>query len=476
MSEQEAGEIAGLATLVQQEPKEFEVELGAPVRFADDDPGEGARCLIGPAICNPDIEKYTKAGQNEAGLWLDRELQVLVVDAPSITGIYDALNLLRTLGMTGRDTLVPTRCHTLDEAIRRIVDEVGWTYPSFELRGLDWEAICEKHIPGVRTAEQPLRAMQEWIAELQDGHTWVREQELMPLTYSLWVTPDRAVFERIHEGTAAWKAGVRVGDELIGEDTGGWWTRANAPAHARPLVAGRRLLSGPPGIDRQFESRKMSGEVVRWSEAASAQLPFPLVSWRRLESETGYVRVEAWRANSGIDEAVDEAFEQLEEAGRLIVDLRGNTGGNLVLAHSFRDRFLRGRGVMGSLRISTGDGGLSEPDVFFGEPSSTHKRWSGEVRFLTDPLTYSASEDVLLGLQGLDHVKVVGEPSGGGSGRQRVLPLMAGQLLMVSTALTYDRNGRCVEGTGIPVDVRVVPQRFVDGAEDVVLRAADESW
>ena len=50
---------------------------------------------------------------------------------------------------------------------------------------------------------------------------------------------------------------------------------------------------------------------------------------------------------------------------------------------------------------------------------------------------------------------VVGRPSGGGSGRPRSLPLLPGMRLMVSTALTYDRTGHCVEGAGIPVDVPV---------------------
>ncbi len=50
---------------------------------------------------------------------------------------------------------------------------------------------------------------------------------------------------------------------------------------------------------------------------------------------------------------------------------------------------------------------------------------------------------------------VVGEPSGGGSGRPRSLRLLPGWTLTVSTALTYDREGRCIEGAGIPVDVRL---------------------
>jgi carboxyl-terminal processing protease len=61
----------------------------------------------------------------------------------------------------------------------------------------------------------------------------------------------------------------------------------------------------------------------------------------------------------------------------------------------------------------------------------------------------------------------VGERSGGGSGRPRTLRLLPGWRLTVSTALTYDRDGRCVEGAGVPVDVEA------RGGDDEVLATAE---
>ncbi len=43
--------------------------------------------------------------------------------------------------------------------------------------------------------------------------------------------------------------------------------------------------------------------------------------------------------------------------------------------------------------------------------------------------------------------------------------------MTISTALTYDRNGRCIEGAGIPADV-TVPLRL-DGERDDMLEAAE---
>jgi carboxyl-terminal processing protease len=68
-------------------------------------------------------------------------------------------------------------------------------------------------------------------------------------------------------------------------------------------------------------------------------------------------------------------------------------------------------------------------------------------------VAYSASEDFLLGLQGLPHVTVAGRRSGGGSGRPRTIRITNEMNLTVSTALTFDRNVVCIENHGIPVDI-----------------------
>jgi len=404
---------------------------------------------------------------------------VLVADAPDLDGIRETFNLLRTLRMSGAETVAASDCETLGEAIPRTVTEVGYTYPSFGLRRLDWDAICARHADRVRAAADPLAAMQQWLAELHDAHTWVRAHPApVPLPYHVWVDGARgtATMTRVPPGTAAWDAGVRPGDALIGVDAAGWWARTAAPAHMRPLLAGYRLLSGPVGVAREFMARAPNGQMRPWTDAPTLAPAYPLVDWRRLSSGSGYLRIEAWRADLGADAAIDAAFDELAGSDRLIADLRGNVGGNATLALSFRDRFLRRRATLGSVRFSDGTGGLAAPAPIVGEPAPAHRRWHGAVRFLTDPLTYSASEDALLGLQGLPHVGIVGEPSGGGSGRPRAVRLLPEMMLGVSTALTYDRQGRCVEGAGIPVDRPVTPDRFSPDDPDIVLLAADRDW
>ena len=224
-----------------------------------------------------------------------------------------------------------------------------------------------------------------------------------------------------------------------------------APPHSRPFIAGRRWMAGPVGVPRTLQAASPDGLTAIWEDTPTGLPADPLVSWRRLDG-CGFLRIEVWVG--GIEEALDAALDELRACAALVLDLRGNPGGDLVLASRTRDRFLREPTMLGSIRYSVGGGELSGPTEIVGEPAQDG-RWEGRLVVLTDELTFSSSEDFLLGLQGLEHVTVVGRRSGGGSGRPRALRLLPGLTLTVSTALTYTRDGEGVEGAGIPVDVEV---------------------
>jgi len=176
----------------------------------------------------------------------------------------------------------------------------------------------------------------------------------------------------------------------------------------------------------------------------------------------------------GVEDVIDEALHT-PGAPRLIVDLRGNSGGRLTMAQAFRDRFVHEERTMGFVRYSTPGGQLGQAHPLLGRPSH-HTRWEHPVRFLTDPLTYSAAEDALLGLQGQSKVQVWGRPSGGGSGRVRKMRLLPGWRLTISSALTYDTLGRCVEGAGILVDHPFTAPSPAPQDEDPLMEAADQRW
>ncbi len=453
--------LGGQLALLELERAGFEAELGAPVAFVGSDPGHGARWLL---VLDPDHEAPPVTAWEPGAT-------TIVSRAGDVDGLFEGLNLWRTARRTRR-AAEATDCDSLAEAGDRIVAEVADTYPAFALRGLDWEEICARHRDLLVRAEDPLRAAQTWVAELQDSHTWVWPGHAN-LPYALEVGSRAVVFVHVPPFTSGHAAGVRPGWGLAGidgrePDGTEWLARTAAPGHSLPYLAGRRLLSGPARVPRVLTATGPAGREATWEEEPSPRPAEPTVTWRRLPSGAGYLRIAAWLEGSG--EEIEGALTELRGAQTLVLDLRRNPGGNLVLAAATRDRFLRTETTLGSIQYSVGEGELSTPVPLTAEPPEEPARWPGRLIALTDELTFSSSEDFLLGLQGLDHVTVVGRPSGGGSGRPRSIRLLPGWTLTVSTALTFDRNGRCIEGAGIPVDVHV-PR--TDGEVDAALHAAE---
>jgi carboxyl-terminal processing protease len=470
--------LANMAHILHEARPALECELGAPLIIGTDAPPDAARWLIGPAACNPLLQQIHAESPQIPTLILNRAQRLLITDAPTPDGVWELFSWLRTLARLPDGAHTFGDCETKGAAIQRLMEEVGDSYPAFELRHLDWGAICKRYLPEAQAAEDVIPVMQRWLAELGDGHTWVRP--VPPhgdLPYTVWLEKERAHFVHIPPESAAWQAGVRAGDVLIKPEAQNWWARTPSTPPPRALVAGRRLLQAPIGTRRELVAQTPDGRFITWEEAVTAPYPFgKLAEWRKLDTGAGYLKIYAWINRPQLDAIVQEAFEALRDAPGLIVDLRGNPGGDLSIAQAFRDRFLREAGIMGTIRYSTGYRQLTPPEPIYGEPAPEHERWKKPARFLINSLTYSASEDAILGLQGLPHIEVLGAESGGGSGRLRVLRLLPGWRLTISTALTYDRNGRCIEGAGIPVDLFIPTNYRQPDAEDFVLQYAARGW
>lgn len=215
---------------------------------------------------------------------------------------------------------------------------------------------------------------------------------------------------------------------------------------------GRRWLAGSVGKKRSFRTRQPDGEVIEWSETYA---PAP---WREpttatvFTSGTGHLRIRGWQFTREWVSALDAAF----------------------------DWFLTLSTTLGTIRFSIGGGRLADPEPIVGEPPESGASWRKPVRFLIDRQACSASEDAILGLGQLPNVQIVGEPSGGGSGRPRSIQLAPDVSATISTALTFAPTGHCVEAHGVPVDLALpIDACFRDPAAhpaSVILGMADRVW
>lgn len=448
---------SGFLPLVISEQPEVEAVFGAPVVFVDTPPDDGPRWVV---------EVQPERAANT--LRWDAESLTLTSVVRDSVGLAGTLQLLHSLVALDTTELSDDIADDLPAAIDLISIELERGFPGFDIRGLEWDRIRGEY---PSSADMSLEDVERLVARLQDGHTAVRQNvAVYNPPYTVELEGGRAVIRRLPAWSAAAKAGVEPGWTLDIDDIDGWLARTGAPPHAHALVAGRRAIALNGLAEREFTARGPHGETCTWTEIAR---PFSLDELMDVQVDDNgivYVKLHNWIDGAGIEDRFDEviadhAHRGTAEGGRgaaekrsepLVLDLRGNTGGNLLMAKRVRRRFLRERTLLGTVQFTRGDGTLADPVEMWDDPADTGC-WPGRLVVLTDALTYSASEDFLHGLQGLPHVTVIGSPSGGGSGRPRTLPLIPGWSVTVSTALTFDRNGHCIEGKGIPVDVALDP-------------------
>ena len=456
--------IRELLPLMRAEKAEFEAVLGTDVVFVEQAPESDPKWIVEVDPSRP-----------HNALTFDRETLTLTSRVRDSDGVLASLNLLHSLAGLRVDAITDARHPSMREAAERVTKEVAGTFPGFGIRGKDWDEICARHDMLQPGRDLTFADFERWIAELDDAHTAIRRPVgVYNPPYVVEVTPDAATLRRVPEDTAAHAAGVRPGWMLDGIDCADWLSRTGAPPHAKPWTTGRRAIALNGVDERTFVALGPRGERAAWVERPVSPTLDRVFAWERIDARTGFIRLANWFTGIGMEEAFDEALTALRGCDRVILDLQGNTGGNLVLATRMRNRFLRQRTLLGTIRFTTGDGRLADPVELWADPEPERVRWEGDLVVLTDPLTYSASEDFLLGLQGLPHVTVVGQRSGGGSGRPRTIMLTEGMLITISTALTFGRTGVCIENHGIPVDIET-PVVAPDGsspAREWALRAA----
>lgn len=440
---EDAGFDSSMLALVEAESDEFESVLGCRVHVGSRRSDEEATWTVTP-----------RSATDAPCLVWEPSTLTMTSHANGPNEVMSTMQLLHTVARQPRQPAVYRAPDSPAAAARLIHDEVLGTYPSFALRSIDrhqWVGRRLQEVPDTWAAFTPWA--QEWVAELGDAHTAViaRDERGHNLSYVGTLTSEGVTLEAIPPTAPAWRAGVRPGWVVTVDRPERWLRTTGATPQQHARVAARRTLA-VPGEERTFEAHDpRTGRTAAWVERPQA----PALS-DVLEAEPGpdgviRLRLAAFLPEIGIEEAFDDLCRDARPTQLLELDLRGNTGGNLMLAMRLRDRFLRKRTRIGSIAFSTGRGGLAPVRARWANPSA-RPCWPGRLRVLVDSMTYSAAEDFLLGLQGLDHVTVAGERTGGGSGRPRALPLGPGLTLRVSTAITYDRQGQAVEFHGVQPD------------------------
>lgn len=186
-----------------------------------------------------------------------------------------------------------------------------------------------------------------------------------------------------------------------------------------------------------------------------------------LEGNIGYLKLTSFH---GVDEAkrrVDAAFSFLDSSDAIVMDLRGNGGGDANFVRYVQGYFFE----KPTNSMDFIDPGADTPVQTFTLQPSGRAQPSRPLVTIVDGDTASAAEDFAYSVQAFDLGEVVGAPTAGAAHTITRFPIDPGFVLSVSTGKPiHPITGSNWEGFGITPDHKVTP---ADAATVAHIRALE---
>lgn len=401
---------------------------------------------------------------------------------------------------------IRTRSHIYS----RVAEMVAQKHFDPAMNGADWPALVSERRDGIlqrESDEEFERGMQELLNELNTSHTGFRHSKShnIPARHAISATfmrcnvdgGQRWMFQDVHEGGPAHAAGLRPGDILL-------------------QVRNRELYPPDPpmfpvGDDSQYAVQKPDGKRI----IGSLHVPSPRskshpvvvpksVLCSQLPEGIGWLKVTMFPGAVGIDLAkmLDVAFAHLKGSTRLIVDLRGNTGGGIG-GLRLMSYLTPGKKEVGySLTRSRKEKGYKREELpTFGRIPS-HKPtllwlalrygfidksivvvteglgarpFHGRVVILVNEHTASAGEMVAAFAAENGLATIVGAKTPGRLLSGRTFRVGSGYILGIPVAAYLTWRGKLIEGSGVApnITVEIQPEQLLAG-EDSQMREALE--
>ena len=263
----------------------------------------------------------------------------------------------------------------------------------------------------------------------------------------------------VRDGSPAAKAGIRTGDYL----------RAIDGRSTRDMSAfeGTRLLRG--GVGSKTTLLVIRGNAAEPHEVAVARdrLAAPDVTSRMANGSTGYIRVAEFTANSAA--RIRQAVDALAKTGatRYVIDLRGNSRGDLEQGVDAARLFVRA----GTLAVKVSRDPAARADA----KDKTRKETiatqandgavSAPVALLVDTGTSGAAELFAAALDSNNRAELVGERTIGRTARQQLVKLPDGSGLLLTSIRYLSPSSAAIHEKGLTPDVHV-PEPDVDFGVD----------
>ena len=339
-------------------------------------------------------------------------------------------------------------------------------YYDASFNGVDWMAVRKQYRPmvdQVKSDEELYTLMKRMIGELHDAHTRFHtpqerkdREQLQSVSAGVYIgeVEGRSVIVGVETGSDAERAGVRTGmivrtidgrpiEEQVAEAQA--QVGYSSSDRAVQLRLYRRLLRGEPDTAVKLGLMRADGTEMEAFITRHLVSDQPRVYWARLPSGYGYIKLNLWK--SPIHKEFKNALKKLRGAPGLIIDLRGNPGGEVDEVLKIASYFVPENTSFG--RFFTRSGKLL--DLYTGRDEDDI--YNSSLAILVNEGSGSGSEMFSGVLQENGRAVVIGRQSCGCLlGITKYRKVKGGGELVISELGYLSPGGRKVEGAGVTPD------------------------
>lgn len=177
--------------------------------------------------------------------------------------------------------------------------------------------------------------------------------------------------------------------------------------------------------------------------------------WAKIKGQSiFYLKIKSFDGTKESIEEIQTLLDEMSTGELLIVDVRGNRGGLISNVEMLLSNFLSENLTVLQYRYRNGANHLdfTEWITWTLYPYQNESYNDLKIAILTSKHTYSASEWFVAAMKEIDNTMVIGDYTGGGSGRPIIRELPNGWILRISNSQVKMESGVDFQNTGIAPD------------------------